>query len=229
VCWNTAAVSLGGLEGDWPVPCVGGGQRLSLGWRCASGRIGLMSLMNPPQGSIRSQDTFWQKLIDLSRADLLNDLPLDPLHQRASVRTAFSLMHAGRGAVSEHPAGLGEATRRGHAWRRPSSATWREASGAPDPRWFLRPPGCSNHRAIAIGNGRIRLQRPWASSTRREALELIRDPDRITRPCWQACFLEVVESPWQAMGCPRTAYAVLDRDDNHDGRGLYALNSGGSR
>jgi len=65
-----------------------------------------------------------------------------------------------------------------------------EASGATEARWFCGPAtACINHRAIAIGERRDSACNGLGSYTRREALELIRDPIRITTAVLAACFL----------------------------------------
>ncbi|MCT0213945.1 ribosome-associated ATPase/putative transporter RbbA [Synechococcus sp. CS-1324] len=216
------------LPGTLP---LGVRQRLSLAVALVH-RPELLILDEPTSGvDPIARDIFWQKLIDLSRSDHVTIFLSTHFINEAQRCDRLSLMHAGRVLVSDTPAGL--MVRRGAATLEQAFIGYlEEASGATDANpsaaaiTAAAPPPAGLERSPWEGKG-FSLQR-LGSYTRREALELSRDPIRITTAVLGSLFLMVVMAFGINMDVEDLPYAVLDRDDSTASR-EYALNLAGSR
>jgi len=176
-----------------------------------------------------ARDTFWQILSDLSRNDNVTIFVSTHFMNEAERCDRISLMHAGKVLVSDTPAAI--VASRGaaslddafigyleHAIEEtgepsPAAAVVSSAAPAPAParrarRWF------DPRRMLAY--------------TRRESLELRRDPIRATLATIGSVILLFVMGYGISMDIENLSFAVLDRDDTAISRD-YVLQIAGSR
>jgi len=176
-----------------------------------------------------ARDMFWQMMVDLSRNDQVTIFISTHFMNEAERCDRISLMHAGRVLVCDSPAGvrerqgattleaafIGYLTAEGGAEGAPSGADLPAAAlptpeARPAPSWF----GFS-------------LRRMW-SYTRREALELRRDPIRGTLALFGTVILMLIMGYGISLDVENIRFAVLDRDDTALSRD-YVLTLAGSR
>ena len=209
---------------------LGGRQRLSLAVAVIH-RPEMLILDEPTSGvDPVARDAFWRTLIDLARRDNVTIFISTHFMNEAERCDRISLMHAGRVLVSDTPAAIvaGRGARNleeafiGHledavARQQPPA----RAAGAP--AWQPVAAGA----AAETGRARSALRR-LASYTRRESLELSRDPIRLALAALGSIFLMLVLGYGINMDVEDLSFAVLDRDDSTLSRD-YALNLAGSR
>ncbi|MGM0570451.1 MAG: ribosome-associated ATPase/putative transporter RbbA [Pseudomonadota bacterium] len=197
-------------------------QRLSLAVAVIH-RPELLILDEPTSGvDPIARDQFWQLLIDLSRDDRVTIFISTHFMNEAERCDRVSLMHAGQVLASDTPAALREA--RGAETLNDAFVAWlEEAAGKADDS--VAPP-----MARAAGNtqapGRFSLLRLF-SYTRRESLELRRDPIRATMALLGSVILLVIMGYGISMDVEDIRFAVLDRDQTSTSR-QYLLNLSGS-
>ena len=176
-----------------------------------------------------ARDQFWQLMIDLARRDRVTIFISTHFMNEAERCDRISLMHAGKVLVSDTPAALVE--RRGAANLEHAFIGYLEdfappgdlASAAPGvqavPAVLHDPP-----RAHRPGFSPVRM----FSYTRREALELRRDPVRAALALLGSLLLMFIMGYGISMDVEDLTFAVLDRDGSALSRN-YALNLSGSR
>lgn len=175
-----------------------------------------------------ARDAFWRILSDLSRRDGVTIFVSTHFMNEAELCDRISLMHAGRVLISDTPAAI--VAGRGAASLEEAFVGYLEdairaeeaapaaaaAVAAPAAAESPRPPRRS-----------FDLRRMFAY-TRREALELQRDPIRATLAILGSLLLLIVLGYGVNMDVENLSYAVLDRDDSTVSRD-YALQIAGSR
>ncbi|WP_424140551.1 ribosome-associated ATPase/putative transporter RbbA [Roseomonas chloroacetimidivorans] len=182
-----------------------------------------------------ARDSFWQILSDLSRKDKVTIFVSTHFMNEAELCDRISLMHAGKVLVSDKPAAiikkrdaatleeafiayLEDAIRETGAstGSEPKAAAVqrRDQNPAPSPR--------QTHRR------RIFDARRMFAYTRRESLELRRDPIRATLAILGSVILMLVMGYGINMDVENLSFAVLDRDDTTVSRD-YTLQISGSR
>jgi ribosome-dependent ATPase len=175
-----------------------------------------------------ARDMFWQMMVDLSRHDRVTIFISTHFMNEAERCDRISLMHAGRVLVCDSPAGV--IAGRGAASLEDAFIGYlTEAGGgesaatkADPPVEIVHPPSTP----APVWQG-FSLRRMW-SYTRREGLELRRDPIRGTLALFGTVILMLIMGYGISLDVENIRFAVLD----HDGTALsrdYALTLSGSR
>lgn len=180
-----------------------------------------------------ARDGFWQLLIELSRRDKVTIFISTHFMNEAQRCDRMSLMHAGKVLVSDTPAGLVE--KRGSATLEAAFIGYLEDAVAGDES---AEPTAENAAPVEhafadeslAGGGNLggwfSLQR-MASYARREALELSRDPIRLTLAGLGSVLLMFIMGYGITLDVEDLKFAVLDRDQTTISRD-YVLNLSGS-
>ena len=212
---------------------LGQRQRLSLAVAMIH-RPELLILDEPTSGvDPIARDTFWQLMIDLARRDRVTIFISTHFMNEAERCDRISLMHAGRVLVSDTPVAL---------QRQQQAATLEEAfigfleeAGAQDEARLptvQRPPPApvdgDTPRPRASASARRFSPGRAFSYTLREALELGRDPVRLTLALLGTVILLFIMGFGISMDVEDLRFAVLDRDQSGLSRG-YTLSLAGSR
>ena len=212
---------------------LGQRQRLSLAVAMIH-RPELLILDEPTSGvDPIARDTFWQLMIDLARRDRVTIFISTHFMNEAERCDRISLMHAGRVLVSDTPVAL---------QRQQQAATLEEAFIA-----FLEEAGAQDEAGSPTVQGPPPAPvdgdapRPRASAsarrfspgrafsyTLREALELGRDPVRLTLALLGTVILLFIMGFGISMDVEDLRFAVLDRDQSGLSRN-YTLSLAGSR
>jgi ribosome-dependent ATPase len=175
-----------------------------------------------------ARDRFWQILADLSRKDNVTIFVSTHFMNEAERCDRISLMHAGKVLISDSPAAI-VASRSAASLEDAFIACLEAAIGeAPQPpaETAVSPPDDApvptrrRDRAFDV--------RRLFSYTRREALELRRDPIRATLAILGSVILLFVIGYGINMDVEKLNFAVLDRDDSTISRD-YVLDIAGSR
>ena len=213
---------------------LGQRQRLSLAVAMIHGPE--MLILDEPTSGVDplARDAFWQIMIDLARRDKVTIFISTHFMNEAERCDRISLMHAGRVLVSDAPAALMEkrGTKTleeafiGYLEEAAEEATERIATTNGEAAAVLAPLGGQNPVPAARG-GFFSLRR-LSSYTLREALELRRDPVRLTLSLLGSVILMLVLGYGITMDVENLSFAVLDRDQTATSRD-YNLNLAGSR
>ncbi|MEO1828747.1 MAG: ribosome-associated ATPase/putative transporter RbbA [Pseudomonas sp.] len=174
-----------------------------------------------------ARDMFWALLVKLSREDGVTIFISTHFMNEAERCDRMSLMHAGKVLVSGAPQALRE--QRGKATLEEAFIDWlREASGpddsAPEVATAPAPTRAANAPAKVP---RFSLRR-LLSYTRRETMELRRDPVRGLLALVGTVFLMLIMGYGINMDVENLTFAVLDRDQTTYSQN-YALELSGSR
>ena len=216
------------LDKHPPALPLGMRQRLSLAVAMIH-KPDLLILDEPTSGvDPIARDWFWQQMIDLARNDGVTIFVSTHRMNEAMRCDRVALMHSGRVLATGSPQSL--VAQRGAASLEQAFVDWlAQAEGAGEPAGsaaaFARLSAAPRPRAgSALVRGAVRL----LSFTRREAVELLRDPVRATLALAGSLILLLIMGYGISMDVENLRYAVLDRDQSAISRD-YALNIAGSR
>lgn len=213
---------------------LGQRQRLSLAVAMIH-RPELLILDEPTSGvDPIARDTFWQLMIDLARQDRVTIFISTHFMNEAMRCDRISLMHAGQVLASDEPLVLQR--RKGTATLEEAFISYLEEAGAEDEEQPVTdggpPPSpvastAPRPRASSAPDRRFSPARAL-SYARREALELRRDPVRLTLALLGTVILLFIMGYGISMDVEDLRFAVLDRDQSSLSRS-YTLSLSGSR
>lgn len=214
---------------------LGQRQRLSLAVAMIHGPE--MLILDEPTSGVDpvARDAFWQIMIDLARQDKVTIFISTHFMNEAERCDRISLMHAGKVLISDTPASLVQ--KRGVKTLEEAFIGYLEEAvdaGAAEPA----PPAAEATAATPAGAGPAALPTPHRmaffnlrrlySYARLEALELHRDPIRLTLAGLGSVILMFVMGYGISMDVADLTFAALDRDQTTTSRD-YVLNLSGSR
>jgi ribosome-dependent ATPase len=214
---------------------LGQRQRLSLAVAMIHGPE--MLILDEPTSGVDpvARDAFWQIMIDLARKDKVTIFISTHFMNEAERCDRISLMHAGRVLVSDSPTALiaarGASTLEEAFISYLEEALAKETAGASTvtaETVATPPPPIDQHVSISDARNAWFSPRRLLSYTRREALELFRDPIRLTLAMLGSAILMFVMGYGISMDVENLTFAVLDRDQTTTSRD-YVLNLSGSR
>jgi len=177
-----------------------------------------------------ARDAFWQILADLSRQDNVTIFVSTHFMNEAALCDRISLMHAGRVLISDSPQAI-IASRAAATLEEAFIVCLEEAIGADatGPVTAGRAEAVSPRADVAVpARRRFFDVRRMLAYSRRESLELRRDPIRLTMALLGSVLLMFVIGYGINMDVENMTFAVLDRDDTTISRD-YALQIAGSR
>ncbi|PZW46832.1 ribosome-dependent ATPase [Humitalea rosea] len=203
------------------------GQRQRLSLAVAMIHQPEMLILDEPTSGVDpvARDAFWQIMVDLARNDKVTIFISTHFMNEAARCDRISLMHAGRVLVSDTPAAL--IAKRGAASLEEAFIGYlreTEIGAAAEPP----PPAAQAPEEAARKPRRGFDPRRLFSYTRREALELRRDPIRATLALLGSLILMVIMAYGLSLDVENLTYAVLDRDQTTTSRD-YTINLAGSR
>ncbi|MBC7159902.1 MAG: ribosome-associated ATPase/putative transporter RbbA, partial [Porphyrobacter sp.] len=208
------------------------GQRQRLSLAVAMIHKPEMLILDEPTSGVDpiARDQFWQMMIDLSRNDKVTIFISTHFMNEAERCDRISLMHAGKVLVSDTPAEI--VRKRGSRNLEEAFIAYlQEAAGADD---TAAPAG---NAAAAVAEApaepapafsRAFSRRRMMSYSRREALELRRDPIRATLALLGSVLLMFIMGYGISLDVEDLPFAILDRDGTTTSQN-YALNLAGSR
>ena len=214
---------------------LGGRQRLSLAVAMIH-QPELLILDEPTSGvDPVARDAFWNELIALAREDNVTIFISTHFMNEAERCDRISLMHAGRVLVSDTPAAI--VAERGARSLEEAFISHLEQAMAGHDAAGVEPAGeetlpaagqTAVPRAPAIASPGLLSPRRLLSYTRRESLELSRDPIRLALAIVGSILLMLVLGYGINMDVEDLNFAVLDRDETRLSRD-YTHNLAGSR
>jgi len=211
------------------------GQRQRLSLAVAMVHDPEMLILDEPTSGVDpvARDAFWQIMIDLARRDKVTIFISTHFMNEAERCDRISLMHASRVLVSDTPAAL-IAYRKADTLEEAFIGYLQEAGDendrttlSVDAAVVLSPPLELSTVAAKAATSRFSLRRLF-SYTRREALELRRDPVRLTLALLGSVILMLVMGYGINLDVENLSFAALDRDQTTTSRD-YLLNLAGSR
>jgi ribosome-dependent ATPase len=187
-----------------------------------------MLILDEPTSGVDpvARDMFWQLMVDLSRQDKVTIFISTHFMNEAERCDRMSLMHAGKVLASGTPQEL--VKQRGAASLEEAFISWLQEAAGPAPEAQLAP---ANVPAVHENNNPPRqgfsLRRLFSYS-RREALELRRDPVRSTLALMGTVILMLIMGYGISMDVENLRFSVLDRDQTVSSQ-AWTLNLAGSR
>ncbi|MFZ5774620.1 MAG: ribosome-associated ATPase/putative transporter RbbA [Thermodesulfobacteriota bacterium] len=211
---------------------LGQRQRLSLAVAMIHGPE--MLILDEPTSGVDpvARDGFWRIMIELARRDKVTIFISTHFMNEAERCDRISLMHAGRVLVSDAPAAL--LARRGARTLEEAFIGYlEEAADTADfglAASIAAPPPSTPASGALVSKAESDFFSPRRlfSYTRREGLELRRDPIRLTMALLGSAILMLVMGYGITMDVEGLTFAVLDRDQTAISRD-YTLNLAGSR
>ncbi|MBQ6668726.1 MAG: ribosome-associated ATPase/putative transporter RbbA [Deltaproteobacteria bacterium] len=212
-------------------------QRLSLAVAMIHGPE--MLILDEPTSGVDpvARDAFWHILVRLSREERVTIFISTHFMNEAERCDRISLMHAGRVLVSDTPDRIRE-MRGAETLDEAFISCLEEATAAEEQKRALKAPAASAVEPCAEKNASSVPQtattesvfslRRLFSYTRREALELRRDPLRLTTAILGCVILMFVMGYGLNMDVENLRFAALDHDESVTSRD-YILNLAGSR
>ncbi|TBW08767.1 ABC transporter ATP-binding protein/permease [Azotobacter chroococcum] len=217
------AGELDSLPGDLP---MGIRQRLSLAVAVIH-RPELLILDEPTSGvDPIARDGIWELLIQLSREEGVTIFISTHFMNEALRCDRISLMHAGKVLDSDTPQAL-MAKRNLPSLEETFIAYLEDAGDSAAPAPPVSPAAAPAENAGTAGNPPFSLRR-LLSYSRREAMELRRDPIRATLALLGTALLMFIMGYGINMDVERLTFAVLDHDQTTTSQG-YSLDVSGSR
>ena len=189
-----------------------------------------MLILDEPTSGVDpvARDMFWQLMVDLARQDRVTIFISTHFMNEAERCDRISLMHAGKVLASDTPQALVE--QRGSANLEEAFIAWLQeaADTAQPPDAEAAPVPAMEHKAESVAPRQaFSLQRLFSYS-RREALELRRDPVRSTLALLGTVILMFIMGYGISMDVEDLRFAVLDRDQTISSQG-WSQNIAGSR
>lgn len=187
-----------------------------------------MLILDEPTSGVDpvARDMFWQLMVDLSRQDKVTIFISTHFMNEAERCDRMSLMHAGKVLASGTPQEL--VKQRGAASLEEAFISWLQEAAGPAPEAQLAPANVP----IAHENSQPPRQgfslRRLFSYSRREALELRRDPVRSTLALMGTVILMLIMGYGISMDVENLRFSVLDRDQTVSSQ-AWSLNLAGSR
>ncbi len=189
-----------------------------------------MLILDEPTSGVDpvARDMFWQLMVDLARQDRVTIFISTHFMNEAERCDRISLMHAGKVLASDTPQAL--VKQRGSASLEEAFIAWLQeaADAAQPPDAQAAPIPAMEHKAESVAPRQaFSLQRLFSYS-RREALELRRDPVRSTLALLGTVILMFIMGYGISMDVEDLRFAVLDRDQTVSSQG-WSQNIAGSR
>lgn len=189
-----------------------------------------MLILDEPTSGVDpvARDMFWQLMVDLARQDRVTIFISTHFMNEAERCDRISLMHAGKVLASDTPQALVE--QRGSATLEEAFIAWlQEAAKATQPpdAQATAVPAIEHKTESSVPRQAFSLQRLFSYS-RREALELRRDPVRSTLALLGTVILMFIMGYGISMDVEDLRFAVLDRDQTVSSQG-WSQNIAGSR
>lgn len=186
-----------------------------------------MLILDEPTSGVDpvARDMFWQLMVDLARQDRVTIFISTHFMNEAERCDRISLMHAGKVLASDTPQALVE--QRGAAILEEAFIAWLQEAQPTAAAPEEPAPAAASHPERAAPRQAFSLQRLFSYS-RREALELRRDPVRSTLALLGTVILMFIMGYGISMDVEDLRFAVLDRDQTLSSQG-WSQNIAGSR
>ncbi|HCA9770161.1 TPA: ribosome-associated ATPase/putative transporter RbbA [Klebsiella variicola subsp. variicola] len=186
-----------------------------------------MLILDEPTSGVDpvARDMFWQLMVDLARQDRVTIFISTHFMNEAERCDRISLMHAGKVLASDTPQALVE--QRGAASLEEAFIAWLKEAQPSSPVPDEPTSAVTSHSEHTAPRQAFSLRRLFSYS-RREALELRRDPVRSTLALLGTVILMFIMGYGISMDVEDLRFAILDRDQTLSSQG-WSQNIAGSR